>query len=106
MPESKSALSIKFTYVSDEEVHYEMDLGNSSAKDLPYQLVTLMTYMRSADSLRSLNNLFKKICKDLKDKNLHRDFTDLLKTMALQKLVEKESPMISSLEVLGRKRMS
>lgn len=107
MPASKSALSIKFTYVSDEEIHYEINLGEDQiVADLPHQLVTLLTFMRSPDSLKELNNLYKKICKDLKDKNLYKDFTDLLKSMALQKLVEKESPMISALEVLGRKRMS
>lgn len=107
MPASNSALSIKFTYVSNDEIHYEINLGdNQDIDDLPNQLVTLLTFMRSPHSLKELNNLYKKICKDLKNKDLYRNFTDLLKSMALQKLVEKETPMISPLEVLGRKRMS
>lgn len=107
MSESKSALSIKFTYISDNEIHYAIDLGDGVApEDLSNQLFTLLTYMRSAESLKEITSLYKKICKNLKDKNLYRDFTDLLKAQALQRLVEKESPMISSLEVLGRKRMS
>ena len=107
MSESPSGLSIKFTYLSDNEIHYAIDLGEGIApEDLSNQLFMLLTYMRSPASLKELTTLYKKICKNLKDKDLYRDFTDLLKAQALQKLVEKESPMISSLEVLGRKRMS
>lgn len=107
MSESKSGLSLKFTYVSDAEIHYEIDLGEEQdLEGLPNQMVTILTYIRSNESLKELNSMYKRICKDLKSKDLYQEFCDLLKSMALQKLMDKSAPMISPLEVLGRKRMS
>ena len=107
MLESKSGLSIKFTYISDAEIHYEVDLGEyQDLEGLPNQMVTILAYIRSNEAIKELNSIYKKICKDLKSKDLYKEFCDLLKSMALQKLMDKSAPMISPLEVLGRKRMS
>jgi hypothetical protein len=107
-PKTKLAgVKISFHVLNDSEVIVDMELDDETPEDtVPELLVNLISYVRSDEGLAAVIKIFKKACKSLDRKDLYRTFTILLKTMALQILVDKNEPMISPMEVLGKKRMS
>lgn len=108
MPEQNKfhGVKIAFHIVDENKIDVELELDSDHTEHLPQNLVNLLAFIRGQEGLAQTVKIYKDACKSMKRKDLYRDFTTLLKTLALEKMTVKESPMISSMEVLGRKRMS
>lgn len=105
--ENLPGVRLTFHILSEEEVKVELEWDQENEdSNVPQYLINLLSYIRGDQGVKSVINIYKQACKSLKRKDLYREFTIMLKTMALEKLIEKEAPMISALEVLGKKRMS
>ena len=98
---------LTFHILDENEVNVELEWDQDNQDpNIPQYLVNLISYIRGDQGVKSIVDVYKRACKASKRKDLYREFTIMLKTMALEKLIEKEAPMISALEVLGKKRMS
>ena len=106
MSKSNNFPGVRLTFhvINGDDVDIELEWDDENL--LPESLVGLLAYMRGEEGLANIVDAFKKVCKSTKRKDLYRSFTMLLKSMALQHMVDKDIPMISALEVLGKKRMS
>lgn len=105
--EKFQGLKISFHVLNESEVKVELESDPAAPEeDIPVQFINLLSYIRGEQGLLAMVDIVKDTFKSIKRKDLYRTFSMLLKNLALERLNERDAPMISSMEVLGKKRMS
>jgi hypothetical protein len=109
MPQQKRLPGLRFSIEAYSENQFKIGLEWDQDEDIDIStcLISLLAYARSPDALKDTIAIYKKACRKMKRKDLFDDFMVQLKNLTSENIaMNTNTPMISPMEVLGKRRLS